>query len=45
VQNGKVLQIANQDFKNLPTLAGDAVRLTGDVKGDTITITKVEKAK
>src|SRR5690242_20594115 len=45
VQNGKVLQIANQDFKDLPTLAGDTVRLTGDVKGDTVTVTKITKAK
>lgn len=45
VENGKVLQIANQNLKELPTVAGDKVQVTGDVKGDTITITKVEAAK
>ncbi len=45
VENGKVLQVANQDFKQLPTFAGDKVQVTGDVKGDTITITKIQKAK
>ena len=45
VQNGKVLQIANQDFKDLPTFAGDTVRLSGDVKGDTVTVTKIGAAK
>jgi hypothetical protein len=45
VQNGKVLQIANQDFKALPTLAGQQVQLTGDLKGDSVTVTKIEAAK
>jgi len=45
VENGKVLQIANQDFKELVTFAGDQVRLTGDVKGDTVTVTKIEAGK
>ena len=41
----KVLKIANQDFKGLQQFAGDAVELTGDLKGDTITVTKIQKAK
>lgn len=45
VNDGKVLKIANQDFKGLQQFAGDTVRLTGDLKGDTITITKLEQAK
>jgi hypothetical protein len=45
VQGDKILTIANQDFKELPTFAGDAVRVTGDMKGDTITVTKLEKTK
>jgi hypothetical protein len=45
VENGKVLQVANQDFKELPTFAGDHVRVTGDIKGDTITITKIQKTE
>ncbi len=44
VREGKVLKIGNQDFKGLQQFAGDAVKLTGDLKGDTITVTKVEKA-
>jgi len=45
VTGGKVLRIANQDFKALPQFAGAAVRLTGDLKGDTITIARLEPTK
>jgi hypothetical protein len=45
VTDGKVLKIANQTFKGLAEFAGDAVRLTGDVKGDTVTVTALERAK
>lgn len=45
VNNGKVLKIANQDLKALQQFAGDTVRLTGDLKGDTITVTKIEPTK
>lgn len=45
VQGDKVLNIANQDFKELKALAGDRVQLSGDLKGDTITVTRIEKAK
>jgi hypothetical protein len=41
--DGKVYQIANQDNKDLTAFAGQAVKVSGDVKGDTITIAKVEK--
>jgi hypothetical protein len=45
VADGKVLQIANQNFKTLRKFAGQPVHLTGDVKGDTITVTKIVVAK
>ncbi len=45
VNEGKVLKIANQDFKDLQPFAGDLVRLTGDLKGDTITVTRIEKSR
>lgn len=43
VNEGKVLKIANQDFKGLQQFAGETVRLTGDLKDDMITVTKIEK--
>lgn len=45
VNEGKVLKIANQDFKGLQQFAGETVRLTGDLKGDALTVTKLEQAK
>ena len=39
--DGKVLQIANQDQKDLQTLAGQPVTVTGELKGDTITIAAI----
>ena len=42
VVDGKVLQIANQDNKDLATNAGHAVRLTGELKGNAITVSKIE---
>jgi len=42
VVDGKVLQIANQDNKDLATHAGHAVKLTGEIKGNTITVSKIE---
>ncbi len=41
--DGKVYQIANQDNKDLATFAGQAVKISGELKGDTITVAKVEK--
>jgi hypothetical protein len=42
VVDGKVLQIANQDNKDLATHAGHAVKITGELKGSAITVTKIE---
>lgn len=44
VSDGKVLAIANQHFKGLARQAGAAVKLTGELEGDTVTISKLEKA-
>ncbi len=41
VMNGKVYNIANQDDADLMTHAGHTVQLTGDMKGDTITVSKI----
>ena len=40
----KLLQIANQDFEDLKKHPGVLVTLTGELKGDTITVTKIELA-
>src|ERR1022692_4646383 len=42
VVDGKVLQIANQDNKDLATHAGHTVKMTGELKGQTITVSKIE---
>ena len=42
VSDGKILQIANQDFADLKPQAGKNVKLTGELKGDTITVSKIE---
>jgi hypothetical protein len=41
VVDKKVFQIANQDNKDLATHAGHTVQVTGELKGDTITISKI----
>lgn len=41
VTGGKVYNIANQDLAALQTHAGHTVRLTGEMKGDTITVSKI----
>lgn len=38
----KVYQIANQDDKDLQTHAGHKVTVTGDLKGDSITVSTIE---
>jgi hypothetical protein len=43
-KDDKALQIANQDFEDLKKHPGVPVTLTGELKGDTITITKIEPA-
>ena len=45
VTDGKVVNITNQNFKDLKALAGDRVALSGNLSGDTVTITKLAKAK
>ncbi len=42
VDKGKVYQIANQDYAGLQEHAGHTVRLSGDMKGDTITVSNIE---
>jgi hypothetical protein len=42
VVDGKVLQIANQDNKDLATHAGHTVKLTGELKGSAVMVTKIE---
>ena len=42
---GKVYQIANQDNADLAMHAGHTVRLTGEMKGDSITVSKIEMPK
>ena len=41
VSDGKVFKIANQDLALLPMHAGHTVRLTGDMKADTITVSNI----
>jgi hypothetical protein len=41
VHNGKVLNIVNQDAAGLEEHAGHTVRVTGEMKGDTITVSKL----
>lgn len=42
VHMGKVYNIANQDLAALQEHAGHTVKLTGDLNGDTITVSKIE---
>ena len=42
VSDGKLLQIANQDLEDLQTHAGHKVTLTGELKGESITVSKIE---
>jgi hypothetical protein len=42
---GKVLEIANQDFAALKEMAGESVKLTGEMDKDVITIVKLELVK
>jgi len=42
---GKVYQISNQDDAALAMHAGHTVKLTGEMKGDSITVAKVEMPK
>lgn len=42
VSGGKTYQIDNQDFAGLKDHAGHRVALTGDMKGDSITVSKID---
>jgi len=41
VSDGKVYKIDNQDSALLPMHAGHTVQLTGDMKGDTVTVSNI----
>src|SRR5213595_2497112 len=43
VSDGKVFNIANQKLAALKTNAGETVEVTGTMKGDTVTVSKVAK--
>jgi len=45
VSGGKVYSIANQNLADLAKNAGDAVSLTGDFNGQTVTVAKVMAEK
>ena len=45
VNDGKVLMIKNQNFADLKKFAGDRVTVSGDLTGDTVTVTKIAAAK
>ena len=42
VSSGKVYKIENQDLADLKTHAGHTVKVAGETKGDSITISKIE---
>ena len=41
VSGGKVYNVGNQDFAALQQHAGHTVKLTGEMSGDTITVSKI----
>ena len=45
VSGGKTYQIANQTFADLKAHGGHKVVLTGEMKGDAITVSKIEMPK
>jgi hypothetical protein len=45
VSGGKTYQIANQDFAALKDHGGHKVALSGEMKGDSITVSKIEMGK
>jgi hypothetical protein len=42
VRNGTVYKIDNQDYAGLQEHAGETVRLTGEMKGDTVTVSDIK---
>ena len=45
VSKGTVYQLSNQESKTIATHAGEEVNLTGELKGNTITATKIAPVK
>jgi hypothetical protein len=45
VAGGKTYQIANQDFADLKAHGGHKVALTGEMKGESITVSKIAMPK
>jgi hypothetical protein len=45
MSEGKTYKIANQDFKDLKAHGGHKVALTGEMKDDTITVSKIVMPK
>ena len=45
VSDGKVYSISNQSRAELAQYAGEKVRLTGDVNGDTVAVSKIAAAQ
>ena len=45
VMEGKVYKIANQNLAALPENAGNTVKLTGNLQGDTITVSKIASSE
>jgi len=42
---GQIYAITNQNNRDLATYAGQSVTVTGNLKGNTITVSKIEKAE
>ena len=42
ISGGKTYQIANQDYSGLKDHGGHRVALTGEMKGDSITVSKID---
>jgi hypothetical protein len=45
VAGNKVYQIANQNAPGLADLAGAKVKISGELKGDVVTVSKIEKTE
>ena len=44
VSDGKVYMISNQDAAGLAKYAGENVKLTGEMSGETVTVAKLQKS-
>jgi hypothetical protein len=42
ISGGKIYQIENQDFQELEKHAGQNVKISGEVKGDAVMLSKIE---